>query len=77
LKLTDNRIQILRVIKKLSSKSSYGAAHILAIARELKKTRINTSKALTYLKKDGFVENPLWGYWKLSQKGLKILEELG
>jgi len=69
------RVELLDAIRKLSAASKYGVASKLALVAELKKEYNTVSIMLYRLHRDGLVENPIRGCYKLTDAGAKVLLE--
>jgi DNA-binding MarR family transcriptional regulator len=80
LKITPEQYEILKTVSVISKNSEFKAAPIKQIIEEITKKRNVKNgavrKLICVLNKNGYLENPLRGCWKLSDKGLKILKEL-
>jgi Mn-dependent DtxR family transcriptional regulator len=69
------RVEMLDTIRRLSVKSEYGLVSKLDLAKELDKTYNTVSVMLYRLHSDSLVDSPIRGYYKLTEKGAKILLE--
>jgi len=78
--MTPSRLKLLRLIQEISSKNQFGIAPVREIIRMLKKEKrirgASVRKYTTELKQMGFIDNPLWGGWRLTNKGKIFLKEL-
>lgn len=69
------RIEILDAIRTLSSTSEYGLASKTELSKKLNKTYGTVSVMLYRMHCDKLVENPIRGYYKLSEDGMRVLLE--
>lgn len=70
-------LNILKTINKLSKESEFGVVRTLEIARTMNKELNLIYTKLNLLKKQGFVENKMYGHWKLTEKGRKYIDQFG
>ena len=77
MKLGLERLLLLKAIDKVSKEkqSVADSVKIVDIMEELKKERNTVAKALTDAKKDGLVDNPIRGCWKLTEEGKEVLQK--
>jgi len=79
-KLTMERFQLLKLVDEISRKNSFGIApiqdliDIITAQRNIKSGAVR--KMAWELSKDGYLENPLRGCWRLTDKGKKLLKEV-
>ena len=76
-KLSLRRYEVLLLIKKLGEESSFGLAPVQKI-KDVLTTEYTVKngavrKMISKLGKEGLIENPLRGCWRLTNKGEKIL----
>lgn len=71
--LTMERLRILQVIHDLTKQSEFNVAQIQKLIDELGKSRGAVAKLMTKLRREGYVENPLRGGWRLTTKGREEL----
>ena len=76
MKLTVEKIELLKAIDDLCNESEYGVAQVKEIMLKLNKNRGAVAKQLRILNREGYVENPLWGAWRLTELGKKTLKEV-
>ena len=69
------RIELLKQVHLLSKSNEFGVARIMDIVNKLNKRRMTVAKGLTSAKQAGLVENPIRGGWRLSKKGVEVLED--
>ena len=74
-KLSLNLIQILKVIYEIQEKSKYGVASTSEILNRFE-DKNSVRVRLTYLKKDGYIEQPMRGAYRLTEEGMRILKLL-
>ena len=79
-KLTPERYEVLRLVAEISSKNSFKVCPIRDLIEVVTKRRpitpIAVRKMIYELSKSGYIENPLRGCWRLTEKGKKILKEV-
>jgi hypothetical protein len=79
-KITLERFQILKCIDEISRKNGFGVApikdliNIFTSQRNIKS--IGVRKMVWLLNKKGYLESPLRGCWRLSEKGKKVLDKV-
>jgi len=79
-KLTMERFQVLRLVDQLSKENEFGVApiqeliNIITAQRNVKSVTVR--KLVLELHRDGYLENPLRGCWRLTEKGKKLLKEV-
>lgn len=80
LKLTPKRLQILEIVEDLSKKVKNKMAYIEDIIRYVQYDRdvkhVNIRRLTIACKEMGFLENPVWGGYRLTEKGEKVLEKV-
>lgn len=69
------RIELMTEIKRLSDEHTLRLARSQDIIRCFIRTRTETGtyQLLSDLRKDGLVENPIFGAWRLTEKGEEAL----
>ena len=79
-KLTMERYQVLRLVNQLSKENEFGVAPIQKLVQILTSERkikpISVRVTVMRLAQDGYLENPLRGCWRLTEKGRKLLKEV-
>ena len=50
--------------------------HVMELVSHLNSSRQNVAMTLSRAKAQGFVYNPQRGYWKLTDSGLRVVEEI-
>ena len=79
-KLTPERYEVLKFVAEISEKNDFGVAPIqelidvITSRRDIKSGAVR--KMVWELSKDGYLENPLRGCWRLTHKGEEILKEV-
>jgi len=79
-KLTLERYEVLKLISEISRKNPFKVAPIqelidvITSKRNIKSGAVR--KMVHELNKDGYLENPLRGCWRLTEKGKKMLKEV-
>jgi len=79
-KITLKKLQMLRTIDEIANKTGLGMTpiedliNILAPQRCVRAMAIR--KMVWQLNKEGYIENPIRGCWRLTEKGKKVLEEV-
>jgi len=79
-KLTMERFQVLKLIDDICKQSEFGVAptqkliQVLTAERGIKPTSVRVT--IMRLARDGYLENPLWGCWRLTEKGKQVLKEV-
>ena len=78
--ITFERLEILQLIDKLSSKSAFGLTNVKDIIKVIMEERkiktLSVRKQISDCKKMGLIENPIHGGWKLTDKGKGVLEKI-
>jgi len=79
-KITVEKFEVLKLIDDISSKNKFGIAQIQDIINIITSRRsiksVGVRKMVWELSKEGFIQNPLRGCWRLTEKGKKILEDV-
>ena len=79
-KLTPERYEVLRLVAEISSENSFKVCPIKDLIEIVTKRRsitpIAVRKMVYELNKDGYIENPLRGCWRLTEKGRDLLKEV-
>ena len=79
-KLTPERYEVLRFIEQISSRNPFKVCPVKDLIETITKRRSVTSiavrKMVTMLNKQGYLENPLRGCWRLTEKGRELLKEV-
>ena len=79
-KLTYEKLQTLKLVQILSEKNEFKIAPISELIEAVTSTRDVKSgavrKMVWELNKLGYLENPLRGCWRLTEKGKQVLEEI-
>ena len=79
-KLTPERYEVLRLVAEISSKNSFKVCPIRDLIEVVTKRRSITSvavrKMIYELSKSGYIENPLRGCWRLTDRGRELLKEV-
>jgi ribosomal protein S19E (S16A) len=79
-KITIERFQMLKTIDETCSKNKFGIApiqeviNIVTAQRNVKSGAVR--KMVWELAKEGYIENPLRGCWRLSEKGRSFLRRM-
>ena len=79
-KLTPERYEVLKLVNEISQKSPFKVApiqeliDIITSKRNIKDGAVR--KMVHELNKDGYLENPLRGCWRLTEKGRELLKEV-
>jgi len=79
-KLTPERYEVLKLTAEISEKNDFGVAPIqelidvITSKRDVKSGAVR--KMVWELSKDGYLENPLRGCWRLTEKGRELLKEV-
>jgi len=79
-KLTPERYEVLKLVSEISRKSPFRVApvqeliDIITSKRDIKSGAVR--KMVWELSKDGYLENPLRGCWRLTEKGRELLKEV-
>jgi len=79
-KMTPERYEVLKLVAEISEKSDFGVApiqkliDIITSKRNIKSGAVR--KMVWELNKDGYLENPLRGCWRLTEKGRSLLKEV-
>jgi len=80
-KLTPERFQVLKLVDEISKKNEFGVAEVQKLIQILTAERkikpITVRMTIKRLAQDGYLENPLRGCWRLTEKGRKLLKEVG
>jgi Mn-dependent DtxR family transcriptional regulator len=74
-KPTERKLEILNAIKTLSEKSEFGIIRAIDIIEHLNGNSTNIRTMLTRLKAEKLLDNPLYGHWKLTERGINALEQ--
>jgi DNA-binding transcriptional regulator PaaX len=78
--ITLNNIEILNLIHQISNKNEFKVAPIQEIIKIITKERNATAVSVRMqvyrLHKRGYLENPIRGCYRLTEKGLRILNHL-
>ena len=69
-------IRLLSAVNGLCSTGEIAVAQIRDLAKKLGKSRTSVAKTLNELKKLEYVQNPIWGGWRLAPKGKELLMSL-
>ena len=64
---------MLRIVEELCRRGELPVAQVRDLTKRMGKSRGAVAKMLSGLKREGYVENPLWGGWRLTAKGRKLL----
>ena len=79
-KLTPERYEVLKLVSEISRKNSFKVAPIRELIDAITSKRNikggAVQKMVWELNKDGYLENPLRGCWRLTEKGKQLLEEV-
>ena len=79
-KLTPERYEVLKLVRDICRRSSFRVASvqelidIITSKRDVKSGAVR--KMVWELSKDGYLENPLRGCWRLTQKAKELLKEV-
>ena len=79
-RLTVGKFQVLKLIDDMCKQSEFGVAsmqkliQVLTAERGIKPTSVRVT--IMRLAREGYLENPLWGCWRLTEKGKQVLKEV-
>ena len=79
-KLTPERYEVLKLVGEISKKSPFKVAPIqelIDVITSKRNIKSGAVRKMVYeLNKDGYLENPLRGCWRLTDKGRELLREV-
>ena len=75
MKLTVERLELMQAIHQIGLHSEFKVAPLKEIIKKMGKSRGTVAKAITQLKNAGYVENPIFGGWRLTEQGREALYE--
>ena len=66
-------VRLLRIVEELCRRGELPVAQVRDLVKRMGKSRGAVAKMLSGLKQEGYVENPIWGGWRLTARGRKLL----
>ena len=80
-KLTPEKFEILKLVNEICKKNRYRLAPVKELVEIVTSQRnvrdVTVRKMIWKLSKEGYLENPLRGCWRLTKKGRNLLRKVG